>query len=181
MSDGMREALILSGVLLTIVLFTQVGRHRFGPVKLLLPVGFVLYVGYLILTDMAFTRPNITVASIGTGIGVAIGLLLLASMRVERDPGNRKAYTRAGLFYLAIWLVVLVGRLIFIWQVDTNDSFAKTFGEFMFDNGFDADGVAAFFVLMAMAMVLIRTIGVAIKVARMPATAEREKESLPVG
>ncbi|GAA4601311.1 membrane protein CcdC involved in cytochrome C biogenesis [Actinoplanes octamycinicus] len=163
MSDPMRDALIFSAILMTIVLFTQVGRHRFGFIKLTLPLVLVVLVAFQMLSSLEFTAPNMTAAGTGIAIGAVIGIGLLRTMRLERDDKNGRIYTRAGLVYLAIWLTVLVGRLIFIWSLENVDGFAVDFGKWIMENEIDPDGVTAFFVLMAMAMVLTRTVGVAIR------------------
>lgn len=180
MSDGMRDALIFSGLLLTIVLLTQFGRHKFGPIKLLLPLGLVGYVGWDMLNSMHFTKPNLSSAGVGIAIGVLVGFGLLATMRVERDPNNGKAYTKAGFPYLLLWLVVLIGRIAFFWAIENVHSFGEKFGEFIVKNNIDNDGVAAFFVLMAMAMILIRTIGVTMRTVRLP-QAGRTRDRVATG
>ncbi|MEU8327938.1 hypothetical protein [Micromonospora sp. NPDC048839] len=180
MSDAMRDAVVLSAILLAIVLFTQVGRHRFGVIKLLLPLGLVVFVASEMLSSLEFTAPNMTAAGTGVAIGVGIGVGLLWTMKVETDRGNGKVYTRAGLAYLAIWLTVLVGRLIFIWSLENVDSFAIEFGKWIVKNEIDPDGVAAFFVLMAMAMVLVRTVGVAARWIKALRAANSKSPQVPV-
>lgn len=167
MSDSMRDALLLSGVLLAIVLLTQVGRHRFGAVKIALPLALVVFVGWDVVRGMALTTPNVTGAVVGTAVGVGIGFGLLATMEVERGAGSR-TYTRAGLPYLAIWLVVLLGRLAFIWSVENVDPVGRGVADLMVDTDLDVKGLAAFFVLMAMAMVLVRTLGTWTRSVRLP-------------
>src|SRR5207244_1768939 len=54
----------------------------------------------------------------------------------------------------------LVGRLVFVYAVENSHSFAVSVGKFMADTGIDGDGVAAFFVAMALVMVVVRTVGV---------------------
>ncbi|WP_193553399.1 DUF1453 domain-containing protein [Streptomyces orinoci] len=164
----MRDALTLAGILIAIVLFTQVGRHRFNLFKLLLPMGLVVFFAWSMLKDLKFTTPNMTVAGTGVGIGVVIGIGLLYTMKVEKDQATGKTYTRAGLPYLAIWLTVLVARLAFIWSLENITSFGHDFGVWAYKHHIDADGVAAFFVLMAMAMVFVRTLGVAVQWLRGP-------------
>ncbi|MFD8708569.1 hypothetical protein ACFV1W_39320 [Kitasatospora sp. NPDC059648] len=168
MTDGMKDALFLSGILITIVLFTQVGRHRFGIFKLLMPLGLVAWFAYDMLHNLKATAPNLTSAGVGIAIGVAVGTGLLYTMRIDHDPKSGKTYTKAGIAYLSIWLLVLAGRLGFIWTLENNDSFRADFGKWTVEQQIDPDGVAAFFVLMAMAMVLTRTVGVAVRWLRRP-------------
>lgn len=175
MSDSMRDALMLSGVLLAIVLFTQVGRHEFGIVKILLPLALVVFVGWDVLRGMSITTPNVLAAAIGTAIGLGIGFGLLATMRVERDHAKGKSRTRAGLPYLLIWLVVLLGRLVFIWALENVDSFGRGVAKFLVENSIEPRGLAAFFVLMAMTMVLVRTVGTWVRSARLSSGGDRQE------
>src|SRR4051794_38705130 len=150
----MTDALILSGILLAIVLLTHVGRHKVRILLLVLPFLTCGTIGYLVLADMNVTTPNLVAGVVGTAVGIAVGLGLVALTRVEG------AYSRAGWGYLALSLAVLVGRLVFIYAIEHSRSFAVSVGRFMGHTGIDEDGVAAFFVAMALVMVLVRTVGV---------------------
>jgi len=160
MSDAMRDALILSGVLLAIVLFTHIGRHRVNIVLLVLPFITSALVGWGALYDLHLTTPNMMASLVGIGGGALIGAGLLLSSRVEWDTEKQRAVTRCGWIYLVIWLIVLVGRLIFTYELEHNATFAQKFGKFLMDTQIDPGGVSAFFVTMALTMVIVRTIGV---------------------
>jgi DMSO/TMAO reductase YedYZ heme-binding membrane subunit len=89
---------------------------------------------------------------------------MLMTITVERDPATGKAYTRAGWPYLMIWFGVLGGRLIFVWAVQHVGWFGRVVGEFLRHNHIGTGAVTAFFVLMALAMVLVRSIGLGYRV-----------------
>lgn len=167
MSDSMRDALSLSGVLLAIVVLTQVGRHKFGIVKITLPLALVVFVGWDVMRGMSLTAPNVISALAGVVLGVGIGFGLLATMNVERGEKG-KVHTRAGVPYLGIWVAVLLGRVLFIWSVENVDPFSERVSTFLLENEIEPKGLAAFFVLMAMAMVLVRTLGTWLRSARLP-------------
>ncbi|WP_158889145.1 DUF1453 domain-containing protein [Amycolatopsis anabasis] len=164
----MQDALILSAALLAYVLLTQIGRHKVSLLRMLPSLGLVGYFAWSFLADLTFTAPNLWTAGIGTALGLAVGGGLLATLAVERDRETGRAYTRAGAPYLLIWLVVLGGRLLFLWALEHVTWFGEDVGRFLMENRIEANAVAAFFVLMAMAMILCRNIGVYVRVARTP-------------
>ncbi|HEX4222618.1 MAG TPA: DUF1453 domain-containing protein [Pseudonocardiaceae bacterium] len=151
----MTDALILSGILLGMVLLTQIGRHRHNLFLGLMPFVTCTTIGVLIFQGgISATTANIVAGVVGMAIGLVVGIGLVATTRVERVGG--RVYTKAGWPYLAIWLVVLLGRLAFIWAVEHVHWFTAQVGEFMFHAGISQDGVTLFFVLMALTMVVVR-------------------------
>ncbi|MEU7908090.1 hypothetical protein [Actinoplanes sp. NPDC049118] len=186
MSDAMREALLISGALLAIVLLTQVGKHRFGWIKWGISMAFVGYLYWDTYHRTALTTPNVTAAVLGVGIGTVIGILLMRSMRVYRQESNQKVYTRAGWTYLFIWLAVLLARTAFLFALENWDAFGEKFGRWMIEQRLDSDGIAAFFVLMAMTMVGYRTMACLLRWRRLapaaaPAPGAPERAPAPVG
>ncbi|OLZ58450.1 DUF1453 domain-containing protein [Amycolatopsis sp. WAC 04169] len=173
MSEAMRNALILSGVLLALVLFTHIGRHKAHLVILILPFFTCALVGWAVLYDLKLTTPNTMAGLVGIAAGVLIGWGLLKGTKVEWDQEKSAVYTRAGWVYLGLWLFVLVGRLIFVYTLEHSHSFAADFGKFLMDTGIDAGGVSAFFVTMALTMVIFRTAGVWVYRAKVLRQAQR--------
>ncbi|GIE89894.1 DUF1453 family protein [Actinoplanes regularis] len=157
MSDAMREALLVSGGLLAIVLLTQVGKHRFGWIKWGISMAFVGYLYWDTYNRTELSAPNVTAGALGILIGTVIGILLMRVMRVYRQADNQRVYTKAGWAYLGIWLAVLLARTAFLYALENWDAFADRFGHWMIEQRLDSDGIAAFFVLMAMTMVGYRT------------------------
>lgn len=157
MSDAMQEALLVSAALLTIVLLTQVGKHRFGWIKWGISMAFVGYLYWDTYHRTEFTAANVTAGLAGIAVGTGIGILLMRVMRVYRQADNQRVYTRAGWAYLGIWLAVLLARTAFLFALENWDAFADEFGHWMIEQRLDSDGIAAFFVLMAMTMVGYRT------------------------
>lgn len=157
----MTDALIMGGILLALVLLTQVGRHRHNLILGILPfvscgVIAALYFG----GGVTVSTPNITAGLVGTAIGVAFGGGLIATMRVGWNPETGRVETRAGVPYLLVWLVALVGRIVFVWALEHVHTFARHVGEFMARHHLTEDGVGLFFVLMALTMVALRAAAV---------------------
>ncbi|MFI8828440.1 hypothetical protein [Streptomyces sp. NPDC053431] len=169
MSDAMQEALLLSGALFAIVMLTQVGRHSFGWIKFSVSMGFTLYLYWDTYERTPYTAANYTAALVGTLIGAGIGYFLMRTMVVYRNEQKKnKVYTRAGWAYLGIWVAVLVLRTCFLLGLENSDAFAERVGKFMIENNLGSDGIAAFFVMMAMTMVGYRTLVCLIRARRLP-------------
>ncbi|WP_275293633.1 DUF1453 domain-containing protein [Amycolatopsis sp. La24] len=157
----MTDALIMGGILLALVLFTQVGRHRHNLLMGIMPFVSCTVIGVLYFTGgISLTAPNLTAGLAGAVVGGVAGAGLIATTRVERSPDTGRVQTWAGWPYLLIWLAVLGGRLVFVWAVENVRPFAVKVGEFLVSAHLDKDGVGLFFVLMALAMVAVRAGGV---------------------
>jgi|GEM_PF-6940686 len=157
----MADALIMGGILLALVLLTQVGRHRHNLVLGILPfVSCVIIAALYLSGGIDLSAPNLTAGLAGTGVGVAFGVALVATMRVRRDRTSGRVETRAGVPYLAVWLVVLLGRVAFVWALEHDHTFAAHVGQFLARHQLTEDGVGLFFVLMALTMVVVRAAAV---------------------
>jgi len=156
----MTDALYLSGALLAVVLLAHLGRRKENRILLILPFFTSALIGWAALADMKPTGPNLAAGAAGLAVGVLVGLGLLRLTKVEWDDRKRAVYTVAGLGYLGLWLVILLGRLAFLYVLQESTAFQKSFGTFLYRTGIDDGGVAAFFVTMALTMVIVRTAGV---------------------
>lgn len=169
----MTDALIMGGIPLALVLFTQVGRHRHNLVMGIMPFVSCTVVGVFYFTGgIALTGPNVVAGLTGAVAGAVAGAGLIATTRVERSPVTGRVHTWAGWPYLLIWLAVPAGRLVFVWAVENVRPFAVKVGEFLVSTHLDEDGVGLFFVLMALAMVAVRTGGVLWRSRRLEALRE---------
>ncbi|GAA4538750.1 DUF1453 domain-containing protein [Amycolatopsis samaneae] len=161
----MTDALIFAGILLVLVFTTQIGRRRHTVFLTVMPFISSTVIGVLVLGtgEHHYEPADLAMGALGIGIGLLAGLALTRAMAVWRDPGTGKLYTRGGLGYLAIWLVVLIGRLVFIYALEHSHSFAAWFGDLLVSTHTTPDGVTAFFLLMALIMVVTREIGVLVR------------------
>lgn len=162
----MADALIMGSILLAMVLFTQVGRHRHNLVLGISPFVTCSVIGVLYFsTGVLVTMPNVLAGVVGAAIGFGVGVGLAETTAVEWADG--RVWTKAGWPYLLIWLAVLLGRLAFIWAVEHVHWFMARVGEFMFHAGLSDDGVGLFFVLMALTMVVVRAASVLARTRRL--------------
>ncbi len=99
---------------------------------------------------------------VGTGVGAALGVAAAALTRVHRH-GERLVVT-AGAWFAALWVVVIGGRVAFAeWATHSG---ARAIGEFSMRHQITgADAWTAAFVLMALAMVLVRYVATGVLAA----------------
>lgn len=164
----MSDALIFSGIFLALVLATQVGRRRHNVLLAVAPFVSCAVIGTLVIVtgSHTYTSGDILAGVLGSAVGISVGVALTAAMAVYRRTDTGKLYTRAGWGYLAIWLAVLCTRVAFIWLLQNVPSFGRVTADFLVRNDLTSDGVALFFLLMALAMVLTREVGVLVRAAR---------------
>jgi hypothetical protein len=158
----MGSALIFAAAMLAMVLISQFGRRRFGVHSVVLPLGIIAFVCFQYLHGIPTNAASLAFVAAGALIGIGIGFALLATIRVERD-GSGKGYTRAGLGYLAIWVALLAARLGFVYEIRHSRSFAHGVGTFSMNLHVAPSAWVPFFILMAIAPVLVRSIGVAVR------------------
>lgn len=168
----MTSALIFSAIMLGIVLVTQIGTRRHYLVLAVMPFVSCVVIGGLVLGtgDHHYTGADFVAGAVGAVLGIGVGLAMSRGIRVWRLPATGKAYTRAGIGYLAVWLAVLLSRIVFVWLLTNNDDVARAVGRFMADTGLNGDGIALFFVLMALVMVVVREISILVRSARLHGT-----------
>ncbi|NMD57671.1 MULTISPECIES: hypothetical protein [Tsukamurella] len=167
----MTDALIVAAIFLTLVLTTQLGTRRHTIFLAVMPFVTSAVIGYLVLGTGSHRYASGDGALIAAGIvaGVAAGLALNATMEVRRDPRRGDhLVTRAGGPYLAIWLVVLLGRCAFVVALEHAPGFAARFATFLTNVHGSPDGVAAFFLCTALAMSLMREITILVRGHRIP-------------
>ena len=176
----MKDALLFGALFLSIVLLTQIGTRRHNLFWTVMPfISSTTIGGVVVLTGVHHYRlpGDVWTAVVGAVIGVGLGVALSTVMRVFRRDG--KLYVRSAWAYLAIWLVVLAARSVFVWLLENVPSFATGVGKFMARNGIGPDGVMLFFVLMALAMAISREVAVLVKAQRIkPRSATRSASIL---
>jgi hypothetical protein len=101
---------------------------------------------------------------VGIGVGVVLGLVAAALVRVDRDRAGRLVM-RAGAAYAALWVAVIGGRMLFAYGAD--HWFPAAIGRFSVIHRITgADAWTAAFVLMALSMVVARVAASRVLTAR---------------
>lgn len=159
-----KTILLVNLLVLAAVFESDLGRRRIGWFRLgrpLLSLPVVLMVAGL---HPAGSGRGLLLDIAGAVVGILLGLAAGALMRVEYDDVKQRPMSRAGIPYAALWLVIIGGRLLFLYG--TTHRFGRQVGEFLVNNRISADAFAASFILMAFGMALTRTASLAVRSVR---------------
>lgn len=160
---------ILSLALLTWALARNLGTRQVTPATFALPLAIVVVASFFVVPLPTQGNDLALIAALGA-VGVALGLAAGAATRLHVRGGRLVATAGAG--YAALWVVAIGGRIAFAqWATGSG---ARTIGTFSRDHAITgADAWTAAFVAMALAMVLSRTVLLALR-SRRPASLSTE-------
>ena len=126
--------------------------------------------GYAYLRGLPTIGNDTRLELAGLTAGAVLGIVAALFVRVERGA-NGSIVTRAGAAFAALWIVVIGGRMVFAYGAE--HWFGRAVGEFSMTHQITgADAWTAAFILMALAMVVVRVAatGVATAVAALAAS-----------
>jgi hypothetical protein len=158
--------------LLAWILVANLGARPLSRGRLLMPVAVVVAVGAVYLRGLPTAGNDLGLEAAGTAVGVLLGIAVALLVRLRPDgQGGVTAY--AGLAFASVWVAVIGGRMLFAYGA--THWFPAQIGRFSMTHQITgADAWTAAFVLMALAMVLARSVVTAIQAARIqPAPALR--------
>ncbi len=163
----MQSDLIIDAFVLAAVLEADLGSHRkigkFRIVRPLLTTGAIIP---LYLKSVSTTDSGLSLEIALTAAGIVVGLVATALMTVYRNPKTGKPVSRTGLGYAALWIVVIGARAAF--SYGAHHWFSPQLDHWMISNAVTAAAITDALIFMAVAMVLTRTIGMAIRAKHLP-------------
>ena len=156
------QAEIINVVVLVAVLQADLGsRRRITVHRLLRPILLAALIVPLFLQEITAHGTGLTVEIAGAAAGAVGGLIALALMRVSYHPGTGKTVSSAGWGYAALWVVVIGARAAF--SYGSTHWFSDRLGRWMIENAVSPAAITDALIFMAVAMLLTRTIGLAIR------------------
>jgi hypothetical protein len=176
MVSELTEAMIVNGVVLATVLASDVGPARkIGRMRLLRPVIAAAVIIPIFMVRPATHGTGLAVEIAGIAAGVLGGLAAAALMRVYRSPVTGKPVSSAGWPYAIFWTVVIAARAAF--SYGAAHWFTGPLVSWAIANQVSEAAITDGLIFMAIAMVIIRTVGLAARASRLPspalATADR--------
>lgn len=165
MSDFV-QALVISGSIFAVMMWTQLGRREYSAHKVLIPVVSVAVFGYAYLRHAPTANVDLRLYAVGIAIGLVFGVLATLATSIERDTTTGKLMTRTGVAFLVTWLVAVAIRAGFVWSVENVDTVHNHVGVFMMSHQILETAVAPFFVLMALTTVVARVVAVRVRANR---------------
>jgi hypothetical protein len=144
-----------------VLMLSQFGEHVASRRRLVLPLAVAIAVAVDVLPGIPSAGNDVPFAAVGALSGAFLGLAAAALMRVRSREDGRVTVT-AGWGYAALWTAVIGGRMAFaLWASGPG---GRTVGTFSMAHHITQDGWVAFFVLMALAMIVVRTAAVGAQV-----------------
>lgn len=162
------NAEIVNAVVLAAVLEGDLGPHRkITKFRILRPILTTAAIVPLFLTTVTTHGAGLAVELAGAAAGLAGGLIALALMRVDRSAPAGTPVSAAAWGYALLWTAVIGARALFSYGAE--HWFSPQLGHWMITNAVNADAITDGLIFMAVAMVLARTIGLAVRARRLPA------------
>ena len=170
MVSEVTEAMIVNGVVLATVLASDVGPARkVGRMRLLRPVIAAAVIIPIFMDHPATNGSGLAVEIAGIAAGVLGGLAAAALMRVYRSPQTGQPVSAAGWPYALFWTVIVGARAAF--SYGAAHWFTGSLVSWAITNQVSQAAITDGLIFMAVAMVIVRTGGLAVRASRIPSTA----------
>jgi hypothetical protein len=164
------QAMVINAVVLVAVLEADLGPHRkIGAFRIIRPLLMAAAIVPLYLTALTTHGMGLTLEIAGAAAGLLLGLLATSLMTVYRSPKTGKPASRAGYGYATVWILVIGARAAF--SYGSSHWFRSQLGTWMAAHDVSVDAITNTLILMAIGMVLTRTIGMAARARALPAAA----------
>lgn len=141
--------------------FTSFGRRQFRMIRLIIPIVILAFVGQQYLHDIPTSGNNLLVI-VGAGIvGLILGGMMLLMTKLDHDPKTNTLYTVSGIGTIAIWVFAFALRISTIEWVTHHP---KEYYLYSTQHGLDVMVIAPAFICMAAMMILVRVVGILVRV-----------------
>lgn len=139
------------------------GRKAFNPVRLILPILVIGCFGATYLKDIPSGGNNGWLLAASAVFGALIGALLLTLSRIEYGRASRKTYVTNGIASVGVLSIMFILRLGLVQWVTGHGETAYHYSQ---SHHFDLYIIGPAFIFMAASMLIVRIVGLAVRVKR---------------
>ncbi|KIF05563.1 hypothetical protein PL81_12495 [Streptomyces sp. RSD-27] len=169
-------ALIASGVILVIILSTDLGTRQITTMRLLRSIIAIAIVIALFVHTLPLGGNDPWLQLAGIAAGAVFGLIAATLLPAHRGSDG-EVYTRGGIAYAIVWTLMSASRVLFAYG--SEHWFTQGVIRFSIENKLSGQDVYSnAFVFMALAMVLTRTALLLAKRRRLRGTKASTTDSL---
>ena len=167
MFSELTQAEIVNGAVLVVALHSDIGRDKkIGPLRVLRPFATAAAIVPLFITAPVTHGTGLAVELAGTVAGVLGGLAAMAFTDVHRSPRTGRPVSSAGWPYALLWTLVIGARAFFSWG--STHLFSRQLGDWCVAHQVTADAITDGLIFMAVAMVLVRSLGLVARAGLLP-------------
>jgi hypothetical protein len=165
--SALTSAMIVNAIVLAAVLEADLGSHRkVGRLRIARPLLLAAGIVPLYLKAFATHGTGLGLELAGAAAGLLAGIAAASLTHVYRSTTTGKPVSRAGAAYAALWITVIGARAAF--SYGSVHWFSTPLGHWMARNDVSVAAITDTLILMAVGMLLARTIGLAARAITLP-------------
>jgi hypothetical protein len=173
------QALLINVIVLFVVLEADIGPHRkIGWFRIARPLVLAAAIIPVYLKSLTTHGTGLYLELAGTAAGILLGLTATGLMKVYRSPKTRRPVSRAGLGYAMLWITVIGARSAF--SYGSAHWFGPQLGTWMAAHHVVSGAITDTLLLMALGMLLTRTLGLAVRARALPSAGTRDRDHAAV-
>jgi hypothetical protein len=167
------QALLINVIVLFVVLEADIGPHRkIGWFRIARPLVLAGVIVPIYLKSLTTHGTGLYLELAGTAAGILLGLMATGLMKVYRSPKTSRPASRAGFGYAILWIIIIGARSAF--SYGSAHWFGPQLGTWMTAHHVVSAAITDTLLLMALAMLLTRTLGLAARAHALPPAGTRD-------
>jgi hypothetical protein len=169
------QALLINAIVLFVVLEADIGPHRkIGWFRIARPLVLAGVIVPIYLKSLTTHGTGLYLELAGTAAGILLGLMATGLMKVSRSPKTGRPVSRADFGYAILWIIIIGARSAF--SYGSAHWFGPQLGTWMAAHHVVSGAITDTLLLMALGMLLTRTLGLAVRAHALPPVGTRDRD-----